>query len=201
MKFRTALRKLFKSYFEMPTVRILAKLGLSPNWISLIGLIVAGVSAYLLSEGLFWMGGLVLLVSGLFDLLDGALARYTGRDSPFGALFDSTLDRFAEAIIMLGVLVYYQNIGSSIGVILCYIALVGSVMVSYLRARSEGLGVECKVGILTRPERISALCLAFILAHWWEDAIFITLVTICVLTFVTSCQRLVHVYTVLGENE
>ena len=152
---RTAARKVVSSYLETPVVAILRRIGLSPNSVTLLGLVVAGASAYLLSIGNLWAGGVVLLASGMFDFFDGALARASGRASSFGALLDSVVDRLSEAAVLLGLLVYYLQQDSTEGAVLVYLALAGSIMVSYLRARAEGLGIECKVGIMTRPERVA----------------------------------------------
>jgi len=197
---RTTARRLLGSHFETPIAKLLAAVGLSPNAVSLLGLIVAGGSAYLLSTDRFWPGGVVLLASGLFDLLDGALARYTGSASRFGALLDSTLDRVSETIVLIGLLVYYLNTDSTGGVLLCYLALAGSLMVSYLRARAEGLGIECTVGIMTRPERVAALGAGLIVGHWWPVAVLAVLAAIAGLTLFTSTQRLFHAWKTLGRE-
>ena len=198
---RTPARRLIESHIEIPAARLLAALGLSPNAVSVLGLLVAGGSAYLLSTGRFWAGGVVLLTAGLFDLMDGALARHTGRESRFGALLDSTLDRVSEAVVLIGLLVHYLETDSTEGVLLTYLALAGSVMVSYLRARAEGLGIECTVGIMTRPERVVVLGVGLIVGHWWPVAVLAVLAAIAALTLVTSAQRLAHAWTTLGREE
>ena len=98
-----------------------------------------------------------------------------------------------EVVVLLGLLVFYLNGDSTEGAVLVYVALAGSIMVSYLRARSEGLGIECKVGIMTRPERVAALGLGVIVGHWWVTAVLIVLGAIAGLTIFTSVQRLFHV--------
>lgn len=198
---RTTARRLIESHIETPAVRLLAASGLSPNAVSVLGLLVAGGSAYLLSTGQLWAGGGVLLTAGLFDLMDGALARHLGRESRFGALLDSTLDRVSEAVVLVGLLVHYLETDSTEGVLLTYLALAGSVMVSYLRARAEGLGIECKVGIMTRPERVVALGVGLIVGNWWPVTVLAVLAAIAALTMVTSAQRLLHAWTTLGREE
>ena len=195
---RAAARRALSSYVETPVATFLANLGLSPNAVTLAGLLVAGGAAYLLSIGQLWAGGIVLLASGVFDLFDGALARATGRESKFGALLDSVTDRVSEVVVLLGLLVFYLNRDSTEGVVLVYVALAGSIMVSYLRARSEGLGIECKVGVMTRPERVAALGLGVIVGHWWVTAVLVVLGTIAALTIFTSVQRLFHASKNLG---
>ena len=189
---RTVARRVFATHLEEPVARFLARLGVSPNALTLAGLVVSGASAYLISTGLLWAGGIVLLASGIFDLFDGAVARATGRDSRFGALLDSFADRVSEAAVLLGLLVLYMHRSSDEGLILVYLALVGSLLVSYLRARAEGLGIECRTGIMTRPERVVAIGIGLILGHWWPVAVLAVLASVAGLAFLTSAQRLLH---------
>ena len=179
---------------------MLAKLGLTPNWITLLGLLVACVSAYLLSVGQLAAGGAALLISGAFDLFDGALARATGRVTTFGAFLDSAIDRVSEIVVLLGLLVYYLGRPSTSGAVLVYVALAGSIMVSYVRARAEGLGVDCKVGLMTRPERVAALGIALIVGQWWNPAVQVVLGIIAALTIVTAGQRMIHVRRELARR-
>lgn len=189
---RASARQALSNYIEQPVAAALARLGVSPNAVTLAGLIGAAVSAYLISEGIMWAGGLVMLFAGALDLFDGALARATDQDSPFGALLDSVIDRISEIIALLGLLIHYARADSVEGSVLVYLAVAGSVMVSYLRARSEGLGIECKVGIMTRPERVAALGFGLIIGQWLPPVIPIVLAIIALLTFFTTAQRLFH---------
>ena len=197
---RTAFRSLLRSHFETPAARLLAALGLSPNAVSFLGLLIAVGSACLLGVGHLWMGGAALICSGLFDLLDGALARHTGAASRFGALLDSTLDRAGESVVLIGLLVHYVNDDSTEGALLCCLALVGSFTVSYTRARAESLGIDCTVGIMTRPERVAALAVGLVFGHWWPVSVLVVLGLIAGLTLVTSVQRLLHARSVLGSD-
>ena len=139
-----------------------------------------------------------MLLSGAFDLLDGALARATSRSTKFGAFLDSTLDRLSEAVLLLGILllylaqpsipVLYSELPSNTGVWLVYLTLVGSVLVSYSRARAEGLEIKCEVGIFTHAERVIALALGLLL-----NQVFIALCVIAALAWVTVIQRFIHV--------
>ena len=190
---RASLRRILNRYVELPAARVLARLGVSPDGLTVAGLLVAGLAAYLVAAGSPLWGGLVLLASGLFDLLDGALARATGRVTPFGGFLDSTVDRLSEAVVLLGVLLRFALEGSLWGVALAYAALVGSFTVSYMRARAEGLGLRCDVGVLTRPERLLLLSLALVITPWLSSALVAALVVMAVLTFLTSLQRLLHV--------
>ena len=198
---RADARRVLSSYLEQPVAGALAKMGLTPNIVTLLGLAVAGASAYLISIGSLWAGGIVLLASGVFDLFDGALARFTGRTSKFGALLDSVVDRVSEAVILLGLLVFYIQLSSTEGLVLVYLALAGSIMVSYLRARAEGLGIECTVGVMTRPERVVTLGIGLIAGHWWPTVVLIVLGVIAGLTFLTTVQRLIHAWRSLKTQE
>lgn len=197
---RATARRVLTSYLEQPVTGLLARLGVSPNGLTLLGLVVAGASAYLLSVGLLWAGGIVLLASGVFDLFDGALARATGRASRFGALLDSVVDRVSEMVVLLGLLILYIQSSSAEGLVLVYLALAGSVLVSYLRARAEGLGIECRVGIMTRPERVVALGIGLVLGHWWPVALLVVLAAVAGLAFFTSVQRLFHSWAELKDG-
>lgn len=183
---------MISSYVERPVVGALARMGVSPNVVTFAGLVGAGISAWLISDGLLWAGGVVMLFAGILDLFDGALARTTGQDSPFGALLDSVVDRVSEIVVLLGLLIYYVRGDSLEGTVLVYLAVGGSVMVSYLRARSEGLGIDCKVGIMTRPERIAALGFGLIVGHWAPVVTLAALGAIAGLTILTTAQRLFH---------
>ncbi|MBM3945134.1 MAG: CDP-alcohol phosphatidyltransferase family protein [SAR202 cluster bacterium] len=190
---RDSARKALAVYFERPAARVLNALGLTPNMVTLLGLLVAGGSAYLVSQGMLLAGGIVLAASGLFDLLDGALARATGKASRFGALLDSVSDRVAEAGLLLGALIFYAASANTVGMALSFAAFAGSFMVSYLRARAEGLGIECKAGLMTRPERVATLAVALVVAQWWTPMLVIALGVISGLTIFTSLQRLLLV--------
>jgi len=198
---RTAARKALSSYVEQPVARLLASLGFSPNAVTLLGLAGAAASAYLLSIGQLWAGGVVMLAAGILDLFDGALARATGRVSRFGALLDSVVDRVSEAVVLFGLLVFYIQQPSTLGAVLVYSTLVGSIMVSYLRARSEGLGIDCKVGVMTRPERVAVIGGGLIVGHWLPIALLVVLGVVSGLTAFTTMQRLFHTWRSLNQQE
>ena len=198
---RAAARRVVALYLETPVVAFLGRIGLSPNSVTLLGLVVAGASAYLLSVGNLWAGGVVLLASGMFDFFDGALARASGRASSFGALLDSVVDRLSETAVLLGLLLYYLQRDSTEGAVLVYLALAGSIMVSYLRARAEGLGIECNVGIMTRPERVILLGIALVVGEWETLAVLVALGVIAGLASMTSAQRMLHTWQALRDQE
>ena len=187
--YRSRARRVSTRYFEEPLARSLMAVGLTPNRVTLLGLLVSVGCAYLLSQGMFLAGGAVLILAGMMDMVDGALARRSGTASPRGALLDSVVDRVAEATVFLGLLVYYLEPVSATEIVLINVSLVGSFMVSYLRARGEGLGVDCRVGIMTRPERVVALAIGLLLGQ-----VTIALAVIAVLTVFTSLHRFWHIH-------
>ncbi|MGD8603168.1 MAG: CDP-alcohol phosphatidyltransferase family protein [Anaerolineales bacterium] len=148
------LRGRFKGYLD-PVCAFLNRLGIQPNTITLTGLAGNLVAAFFLSQGQFLVGGLIALVMGAMDALDGGMARQRGEPTDYGAFIDSVTDRYSELLLYGGLLLYYSHTGDQVMVLLIYLAAVGSVMVSYTRARAEGLGYEAKWGILTRAERFA----------------------------------------------
>jgi phosphatidylglycerophosphate synthase len=178
----TSRKKLQLSIYKIinPLVRLLIKAGLTPNMVTTIGLILnIGVAIIFISgaeEGrrgdlsyVGWAGALILF-AGLFDMLDGQVARLGNMSSPFGALYDSVLDRYSELILFLGICWYLVAMHYFLSSLFAFIGMIGSMMVSYTRARAEGLGIECKDGLMQRPERViivgvSALACG-IASHW-----------------------------------
>jgi CDP-diacylglycerol--glycerol-3-phosphate 3-phosphatidyltransferase len=173
--------------------RVLVKLGFSPNGLTIIGVLIAGIAAALVAGGMLAMGGAVILFAGVFDMFDGAVARLTDRVTKFGALFDSVMDRISEAVVLFGLLVFYLDKGSTLGAIIVYVSITGSIMVSYVRARAEGLGIECTSGLMQRPERVASLGIGIIVGQWWEPAMLIVLSVIAFLTVFTTGQRIIEV--------
>jgi CDP-diacylglycerol--glycerol-3-phosphate 3-phosphatidyltransferase len=162
-QFRAALLQ----YVELPGARFLNSLGLTPNAITLLGFGVSVAGAYLVASGWLLAGGIVFLVGGTLDLFDGALARLTGKASPFGALLDSVFDRLGEAALFVGLGIYGLGADFTDSYLLFFVtilllALIFSQGVSYLRARGEGLGVFTRSGLMTRPERVAILSIGLI---------------------------------------
>ncbi len=172
-----------------PLARGLARLNLHPNTITIIGFLMNVVAAVIVGLGYVRVGGVVMLLASSTDALDGMLARLTSRQSRFGAFLDSTLDRLSEGAVLIGLMAWFLSQGSDLGVLLSAITLLGSVMVSYTRARAEGVGYECKVGLLTRPMRVVILGIGM-LALW----LIPVLVLLTVFTSFTVIQRMLHVY-------
>ncbi len=175
--------------------RLVAASGVSPNALTVMGLAFTAGVAVVLARGAFLAGGLLLVAAALFDTLDGGVARATGRVSAFGAFLDSTLDRWAEAFLYGGLLWWFWQQGMGREAALAYATIIGSLMVSYTRARAEGVGVECKVGWFTRFERIALLVLGLLL-----NQITVALALLALLSNLTALQRLWHVRRVLEEE-
>jgi len=172
-----------------PIVMILSKSGITPNALTFVNLALNVVAAYVIATGHFLPGGVLVLVSGLFDLLDGALARFTKQTTKFGAILDSTVDRISEAAILLGLLIWYLGRGGRLEIVLIFAVLIGSFLVSYIRARAEGLGWQCQVGLFTRAERVIVLAIGLLI-----NQIFIALCVLVVFVFITVAQRLVYLW-------
>lgn len=180
-------RKTLAHYIAQPVVRGIARTGISPNTVTWMGFIVVLIAAVLAAFGHLLAGGLVMLFAGFFDMLDGALARLTNKTTRFGAVLDSTLDRLSEAAVLTGLIAFYAP-NKPFLAILCGVAIAGSFMVSYVRARAEGLGLECQEGFFTRTERVIVLAIGMII-----NQVLVVLGIIIVLSFVTGAQRLLLV--------
>ena len=189
----SGVRKTVANRVTEPAVRLLAKTSISPNAVTWFGFLLAiGAAALVITEHLVAAGFLVL-IAGFVDIVDGALARRTNQTTRFGAILDSTLDRFSEAALLLGILVLYARDQSFAQILLVGAALVGSQLVSYIRARAEALGVECQAGLFTRTERVIVLALGLLLSQVVDYALLIALAIIVVFSFGTIVQRLVYI--------
>jgi CDP-diacylglycerol--glycerol-3-phosphate 3-phosphatidyltransferase len=188
-------------YAEVPA-RWLGRVGLTPNALTIIGSALTASVGLLIAQGWFLPAGVCLWLFSATDTLDGALARATGRVSVFGAFLDSVCDRYAEACVFFGLVWWYQSIGDALGLALAYLALVGSLMVSYARARAEGVGLQAaEVGWFQRPERIIVLGLGLLAAPFVPIALQVVLAALAVLTTVTVLQRVLHVARASGYNQ
>ena len=188
-----AVRKTLAHHLTQPLVLLLARTSITPNMVTWLGFLLTIGAAVLIIREQLLAAGFLVLVAGLFDILDGALARYTNRTTRFGAILDSTLDRLSDAALLIGILVLYAREQSSLHILLVSLALLGSLLVSYIRARAEAQGLECQVGIFTRPERVIVLALGLLLSQL-ANALVITLSIITVLSFFTVGQRLLYVW-------
>ena len=188
------VRKSLAYRFTEPVVRLLAKTPITPGVITWFGFLLTVGAAALIIKGHLLAAGFVVLIAGFFDILDGALARRINQATRFGAVLDSTLDRLSEAILLLGILVLYVRGGFTVGILLVGVALPSSLLVSYIRARAESLGLECQVGLFTRAERVIVLGLGLLLSQIDYAFLVIALAIIVVFSFFTVGQRLVYVW-------
>jgi CDP-diacylglycerol--glycerol-3-phosphate 3-phosphatidyltransferase len=169
----------------------LARMGVTPNAITIVGFLFNVVTAGVIATGHLTIGSILLFLSALFDMLDGALARVSARQSRFGAFLDSLLDRYSEAVVLSALIYVFTVRGNTPVVMLVYVVAIGSVLISYARARAEGLGLDAKVGIAPRPERIIILGVGLLINHRTTIA---ALVILAILTHFTAIQRLYHVW-------
>lgn len=185
-----AIKERFLKIIE-PFINFVIKLNVHPNHFTVLGLIISIVGALFYAKHDYRLGGMFILLGGICDIIDGKVARKTGLSSKFGALFDSSLDRYAELFMFLGVAVYFVQIHHDFTSIMVVLALGGSMMVSYVRARAEGLGYECKVGIMQRPERIVYIGIASLIHTYLLELV---IWMIAILANFTAIQRMYHVW-------
>ena len=170
-------------------VRGLALSRINPNVLTFVGLLINMVAAAFLASGRFRVAGLVIIFAGLFDMVDGRVARATNQVTRFGGFFDSVLDRYSDLALLVGLLVYYGTINRPSYVVLTAIVMTASVMISYTRTRAENIVPTCKVGFLERPERIVLLILGAL-----SDRMAPVLWTIAVLGNLTVIHRMIFTY-------
>lgn len=178
-------------FFDKPLTPFVKNIPLNPNVLTVAGFVVTITAAFVLPYNIR-LGGLLILAGGLFDMLDGIAARVNNKATRFGAFLDSVLDRYSDAFLFLSVAWYLASRGEHTGAFLSLGTLVGAFLISYARARAEGLGQECKTGIMERPERIILLIFAA-LTGWFVPVLLVMFV----LTHVTVLQRIYHVWKVM----
>ncbi len=172
-------------------VRMLALSRIHPNALTFIGLLINIYAAVLLASGKFFYAGLVIIGAGLFDMVDGRVARETKQVTRFGAFFDSVMDRYSDLALLMGLLVYYANINRNFYVVLTAVVMTASVMISYTRSRAENVIPSCKAGFLERPERIVLLIIGALF-----DRMAPVLWVIAVLGNITVIHRMMHTWDV-----
>ncbi len=191
------MRAAVVAWFERPAASALAAVGIGPNTATLLGAAVAGAAGYFAATGGFLIAGILVFVSGAFDLIDGALARRRGLASRRGALLDSVTDRVSEAAVLIGLLVYFtalEPVGRS-DAILVFVAFAGSIMISYVRARAEGLGLQGGAGFMTRPARVVIIGIGLLASQ-----VSIALWILAVGTPLSAAQRFWVVWRSAGEG-
>jgi CDP-diacylglycerol--glycerol-3-phosphate 3-phosphatidyltransferase len=207
------LERRFRGKFSAFLSLLAAKLvsiGVTANMITLIGFSVNVVAAFFLATGRLVLAGVLILFGGSFDMMDGAVARVAPKPNPSGALLDSVIDRYSEGAVFLGALIYFYTNSNFYGVILVFAAMIGSILVSYVRARAEGLRIECKVGFMQRPERIAILAFGTltqgVLGVQFAAIQSSALVLICVIAIlaitshITAIHRLVFSFFELSDR-
>jgi CDP-diacylglycerol--glycerol-3-phosphate 3-phosphatidyltransferase len=190
------LRDKLKTYSEgilVPVIALLKKLGLSPNAVTIIGLLINIVAAFLIARGMFITAGITILFAGVFDMLDGALARKMNKKTKFGGFLDSTTDRISEGTFYLGLIYYYLKAGNPNLVMLSYAVMFLSFLISYIRARAGSLQINCEEGLFTRTERIVTLIIGLLFYRVF-NSVLCALVIIAALSAVTVIQRIYVVY-------
>ena len=176
-----------------PVGRVMARTRIPPNAITIMGFLLIIVVAWVLSRGHLFVGGILVLVVSSSDFIDGAMARAMGKETRFGALLDSSLDRYSEAVLLFGLLWFYAAQGATREMILIFATIVGSLLVSYVRARAEGLGLDAEVGIMRRTPRVLLLSLGRLLSPI-EPALLVILWILAVSTNLTAVYRLFYVW-------
>ncbi len=175
-------------FLDKPLTLVAKRISISPNVLSVTGFAITIIAAFLIPFDTV-TGGFMILAGGVFDLLDGVVARTNGKDTKFGALLDSTLDRYADAALFAAIMLLLFKQNNLIGVVFAIGSLIGSFLISYVRARAEGLGIECHVGLIERPERIVLLAFGCI-----TGSVPAVVIVLFVLSHITVIQRVVHVY-------
>jgi len=183
---RDYLKTLTDAVFR-PVAGVLLWCGVTPNQVSLAGIILNFVTAWLIVDGQMLAAALMYLLAGGFDLLDGVLARLAGKTTRFGAFLDSTADRISEGVVFAAIAYVFARHGQSVAAAFAVLALLGSLLISYTRARAEGLGLECKVGIVTRAERVVLVAFGLMFGLL-PEAIYLMVI----LTAFSATQRIVH---------
>jgi len=182
-----------------PLVLALDRMGLTPNGVSVIGLLISFLAAWIAARGDLFLGAIILLIGSTFDMLDGDLARLQGKESRRGAFLDSNFDRLAESGLFAGLAWYFMTHASDDrAALLCLLTLAGSLTTSYARARAEGLGTTCYGGWLQRPERIVLIILGMLLGR---PILVLVLVVLTVATWATTVQRILTVMRNLDEAD
>lgn len=184
------IKSIFKKLVIYPIVKLLIKIRVSPNLITVLSLVITIFAFWVYKNGVFWLGGIILFFSSILDTFDGELARQTNKVTKFGGFLDSTIDRVNEFLIYLGLFVYYYH-RADYAIYWVFFALFGSIMVSYTRARGEGLGISPQVGIFERFVRL----LFLIVGSFAGPKIMVyVLVIIAIGSFQTAVHRIIYLF-------
>lgn len=200
-----------------PSVKLMIKIGVTPNMITTCGFLGNAVAAAMIVYSSLYVpqndysiigwAGFLIIFSSIFDMIDGYLARTGNMCSTFGAFYDSVLDRFCELFTLSGLAFYFMQFGYTWQTVVVFLSLISSIMVSYVRARAEGLDIECKVGLMQRPERVVVTSLGLMLAGILQDCVsfdpmwimIVPQILIAVLAGYTVIVRILHVKKAMGN--
>ena len=182
-----------------PIARLLLRARVRPNHLTVAGLGVSCLAAWAFADGFLRTGAALLTVAGLFDLFDGSLARLAGQDTDFGAFLDSVVDRYSDLVVLLGLVVYCQRIGEWTLCLFTMATVIGTVMVSYTKARAQSIGLACEIGLMERPERLIVLIAG--LTFNLLTAALVVLAILAVLTHITALQRIFYTRRVARNME
>jgi len=197
----------FNKFLFTPIVKLFILSKIKPNHITLLGLIFSIICCYLLINGLWLIASLILLISGFFDMLDGAIARYSNTETLFGKFLDSFVDRVCESLVLSGILIYFIFIEqNNLTSLLVYTTICSSIIVSYSRAKAESLGIESKDGLMTRAPRVITLTVGIFIFSFFQNSIVlnlsfidISLLFITILSMFTIIQRVINVKSHLTD--
>jgi CDP-diacylglycerol--glycerol-3-phosphate 3-phosphatidyltransferase len=179
-----------------PVARVLLRAHVRPNQLTIVGLGVSILAACAIAQGRLRVGALLLTLAGLFDFFDGSLARLANSVSAFGAFLDSVVDRYSDLVVLLGAVLYYERAGDTPGVFVTLVTLMGTIMVSYTKARAQSIGVACEIGLMERPERLIVL-----IAGATFNLLTAAMVVLAVLTNVTALQRILYTRRAAASRE
>jgi len=172
-----------------PVARLLLQAHVRPNQLTVVGLGVSAVAAQMFYLGRLRLAAALLAVAGLCDFFDGTLARLAGSESPYGAFLDSVVDRYSDLVVLLGIVLYYERAEEAAGVFFTMLTLLGTVMVSYTKARAQSIGLSCEIGLMERPERMIVL-----IAGALFQLLTPAMLALGVLTNITALQRIIYVW-------
>lgn len=181
-------------FLDKPLAPLAKRIPVSPNLLTIIGFLITAAAAVVIPVSLV-IGGFLIIAGGFFDMLDGIVARTNGKSTKFGALLDSTLDRYSDSFIFIAIAWYFFDRNNLAGVMLSIGSLVGALVISYVRARAGGIGIDCAVGLMERPERV--VLLAFGCITGW---LFPAIILLFLLSHITAVQRILHVYKMTKHN-
>jgi len=172
-----------------PVARLLLRAHVRPNQLTVLGLGVSMVAAHAFFQGRLRLAAALLAVAGLFDFFDGSLARLAGSESAFGAFLDSVVDRYSDLVVLLGIVLYYERADGTWGIFFTMVTLIGTIMVSYTKARAQSIGMRCEIGLMERPERMIVLIAGGVFP-WLTQAVIV----LALLTNLTALQRILYVW-------